>query len=314
MLEPYMPKRFCKEFVELGISQIPLIMATVKDIKPLTDIWVDKRRYTEFERVCKQYGLLYQPNVVFIKSTQERIKNAIDSYTLTTTKTLGVPFSPELKEGSIHVFISQSKEHIYNANRFGWYPIIVKGRVINKPFMDHLRFGEVLGYPDCCIDFFKNHNKAGVSTPYETYRHTKGGCSYYCNNIPNFFSFSYIHHYTCSFNCKKTIRLAKKIEKEILKEEPELVKRIRTEAVRPLMVFGERNAYIFDGTVKNNTIHYKDVMFIGMKEHNKHEEKLKYGNKVTVKEHVIEILSDDKIISVIQKQKPEDGFLLTFET
>lgn len=314
MLSQYIPKNFCREFAELGINQIPLIMATVKGLKPLTDIWVDKRRYAEFKQACKKYDLLYQPNVIFTKSTQEQIKNAIDSYTLTTTKTLGTPFSSEIKEGSVHVFISKFKEPIYKANRFGWYPIIVKGRVINKPFMDHLRFGEALGYPDCCIDFFKNYNKAGVSTPYETYKHTRGKFSYYCNNILNFLSFSYIHHYTCSFNCKKTIQLAKEIEKEIFKEEPELVKQIKAESVRPLIVFGERNAYLFDGVAKNDTIYYKEVKFVGMQEYNKHERSLKRGNKVIVKEDLIEICFDDKIISAIQKQKPEDGFLLIFET
>lgn len=313
MLGQYIPKNFCREFAELGVTQIPLIMATVKGLKPLTDVWVEKSRYKEFEKVCRKYGLLYQPNVVFIKPTEEQVKNAIDNYTLTTTKTLGIPFNHKTKEGSVHVFISKSKESIYNANRFGWYPIIINGRVINKPFMDHLRFGEALGYPDCCIDFFKEYNKAGVSTPYETYKLTKEKFSYYCNNVLNFVSLSYIHHYTCSFNCKKTIKLAKKIEKVILEEEPEIVQRIRLESTRPFIVFGERNAYAFDGAAKNGVISYKDVMFVGMTEHNKYETVFKQGNKVIVKEDNIEVLSDERTVRIIQKPKPEDGFLLTFE-
>lgn len=311
MLDYYMPQSFCKEFAELGIPQLPLIMATVKGIKPLTDVWIEKRKYAEFEKACKKYGLLYQPNVVFITPTEEQIKNAIDSYTLTTTKTIGIPFSPEGEGDSVHVFISKSADAIFNANRFGWYPIIVRGRVINKPFMDHLRFGEVLGYPDCCIDFFKSYNKAGISTPYESYKKTKGKFSYYCNNILNAFSYSYIHHYTCSFNCKKTIELAKEIEKEIFKEEPDFVKQIKIESTRPLIVFGERNAYVFDGTITNDMIKYRDVKFVGMPEHNRYEKKLRCGNKIRVKEDLIEIYSNDKVIDFIQK--PEDAFLLSFE-
>ena len=59
MFETYIPKRFCREFVNIkGFSgQLTMIMATVKGIKPSMDDWVSVDRYDGYRKICKDFLL-----------------------------------------------------------------------------------------------------------------------------------------------------------------------------------------------------------------------------------------------------------------
>lgn len=313
MLDAYIPENFCKEYTLLKPSQLPMFMATVKGVKPLMDDWIPIQQYGLFKQICKKYKVYQVPDCIFVKPTEEQVRNAIDGHTLTTTKFLGMPFNKDAKSGEVHVFISKSKKTISEAHKYGWYPVIVRGRAIQKPFVDHMRFGKLLGYPDCCIDFFRLNNKAGVSHLYTSFKNTAGEPSYYCNNSVMDFNYSFIHHIPCSFNCKNTIKLAKEIEKAIAEEEPEFARKIVNYLKKPLLVFGERNMYLFDGESSKNKIRYENFYFLGREEDNKYRDRLKLGNSLKVSDSTIEIYSDNQFISEIKKEGEEDGFILNFK-
>ena len=311
----YAPKKFCNDYAKLkGSNQLPMFIAVVKGIKPLMDDWIPAENYQKFKKVCAQYGLKVEPDWVFIQVSEKLINKAIDSDRLSTTKFCGKPYSEGIKSGEIHVFISKSEEYLKEAHKFGWYPLIVNGRSLHKPFIDHMRFGKVLGFPDCCINFFKDFNDHNVYNHlYETYKNTEGKPNFLCNSLFMDFTYSLIHHIPCSYNCKKTIKLAKELLIEIEREEPEFSEEIKHNLKLPLLAFEEKNIYAFEGKIKNNMIHYSDFSFLGREQDNKYQKILEMGDNIAVKKDGIDILKESSILLSIPKKKEENGFLLQFK-
>lgn len=320
MLEQYIPKKFCREFVTEGFgAQLPLIMATVKGIKPVSDIWVGTTRYSVFKEICKKYGLLFYPNGIFINPSEDMLKKIYQKnpdYKMSTTKVIGIPFNEKKLEniqGVVHIFISRNKEKLDDAVKYGWYPQIIRDKVIEKPPIDLIRFGYALGYPECCVDFFNVSHKPEIPMYYNRLVNTKSKPSIYCNNMLNHISYSYIHHSSCSFDCENTIVWAKKIEEAINEEEPEYVELLRKALKMPIITWGEKHSYVFDGHTEKNRIIYKDFKFIGDNRDNVHKEIFEKGNVVQVFDDRIVVFDKMMKVGEIRKEKKEWGFMVEFE-
>jgi hypothetical protein len=310
----YIPKNFCKDYVELnGSNQLPMFMAVVQDIKPLMDDWIPFNKFKKFKKICEDYKLKVEPDWCFIKVNEKLINSAIDSDRLSTTKFYGTPYSNKTKKGNLHVFISKSEQQLKQAKKFGWYPLIVNQRSLHKPFIDHLRFGKVLGYPECCIRFFRDfNNHYTYNHPYETLKNTKKQPNFLCNNIFMDFTYSLIHHLPCSFSCNETTKIAKELLREIKKQEPLFAKKIKQYLKLPLLIFEEKNTYAFEGKIKNNKLYYKDHLFLGRPEDNILKNTLNNSNKLEVTDNKINFFKNNNLVHSIIKQKPENGFLLQF--
>jgi hypothetical protein len=310
----YRPKEYCKEYAEISCGQLPQLIAVRKGLKPVIDELIPIEKYQEFKSVCSKYGLKMKPGWGYVEVAESRILDSIDGDKLTTTKYFGFPFSGKQKEGFVRVFIAKDEENIKLAQRFGWYPLVVKGRAIIKPFIDYLRFGKVLGYPECCVDFFKRYNDhSKFSNLYETYKNTNGELNYLCNCLFFDFTYSLIHHIPCSYNCKDTIKYAGALLKEIQNEDPDFAAKIEYYQKLPFLVFGEKNIYAFEGHSKGNEIHYTKSMYIGRPIDKKFGKEIEQGNHMIIEDEKIEIFKDNNLICKIDKEKPEDGFMLQFK-
>ena len=93
---------------------------------------------------------------------------------------------------------------------------------------DHGGIGSLLGYPDCCVNFFNAvWNKKSIDPIYEAAELTDGmkkengvitvKTHPYCNNMLRYFGMRITPHLTCSLQCKKTVKWGKKWI-EIMKE------------------------------------------------------------------------------------------------
>jgi len=319
-MDAFKPINFGKEYVEINEStQYPMFVATALGLKPAYDDWVDVNKYNVFVTMCKKYKLSVVPDVVFTEPSKQK-KNIIGGKNITTTFTQIKPFNKKIQQGNVHVFVAKSKEKAKETKRFGWYPGIINQRSINKPFIDHLRFGQALGFPKCCITFFSKYNNWDLySHPFESYKSTLNKDidvfgSYYCNNFLMDHTFFYIHHLPCSYRCEETIKLAKEVENKLLEVEPEFVKITKKLLMMPLLVIGERNFIIFDGLKKGNQIEYKTSEYISNIA--KPEEMIDFygevcqGNRIVESENKIYIMKDDCLIKKIKKNK--SWFLIGF--
>jgi len=286
-LPDYMPKHYGKEYcVFKGSAQYPMFVATALGIKSVYDDWIPTEKLDEFKIICKQYGLHVEPDIIFAGPSVTKAEIA-GSAQITTTFFEGRRFSSSSKEGSIHVFVSQSKEKAVEAKKTGWYPLIIGGRIFNKPYIDNVRFGRLLGYPECCIDFFRRFNDWGrYNHPHETCKNTlfkeRPFASFYCNNFLMDKTYSYIHHLPCSYTCHETIQYAVKLEQAFQEVEPDFVEQMHRFASLPLLVFGERHFILFDGTLtKENesiTINFNDAEYYYSI--SREEEKIPWAGKI----------------------------------
>lgn len=326
ILREYEPKHYGKEFRGvLSIRQYPMVLAVALGVKTSFDDWVKVDKYDALVEACEKYGLHVEPDVMFTTPESQDKSKIIGGENITTTFQKGMPFDKNAKDETVHVIIAKSPEVARKSKKFGWYSVIINNRTFNKPFVDHLRFGKLLGFPDCCVDFFRKYNNWHVyNHPYETLKNTKrieGKAigSYYCNNVLMDNIYFFIHHLPCSYRCEATIEYAKKVEAAIEKVEPEFVEYTKKLLKSPLLNFGEKNFIIFDGemTIDGNvsTIEYKDSQYFS--NYARKEAKMKFasevekGNKVIVDENTITILKDDEII--VEVSKEEEWFAINFD-
>ena len=313
MFEPYMPKDFCREYAkEIGSAQLPMFMAVVKGIKPLMDDWVPIQKYQRFKEICRQYKLYVRPNCTFRTPSSSTLEKAEGKEALSTTKKEAFPFDPSSKEGSVHVYISNSEKVIEEAPRFGWYTMVVDEMVIANPVIDNLRYGLLLGYPKCCVRFFMN-DRQGVNQIYEAYKNTAGEPSFYCNAIPTDFTYFLIHNYPCSFRCRESIKRGRELLSAIREEEPEYATKIEHHLKLPLLVFRIRDAIAFEGKLCKNEVKYSDSYYLSMPELGRASyNKFLEGNRLKVTEDRILIFRDELLLHSIRKSREDDGFLLKF--
>jgi hypothetical protein len=261
VFQTYIPKYFCREYVEVqgGSLQLSMFMATVLGIKPLMDDWIPVGKLEEFKKVCRKYGLKIRQDVIFTGISKEKVPSYIlGSECITTTSAFGHPLNSGAS-GEVHLFISRDRSLL---RRGMWYPVIVRQRMILQPRIDSLKYGYVLGYPGCCIRFFRNYNNwLKYSHLYEIYRNTQNNPSFLCNPFLKDRTFSYIYHMPCSYDCAQTMRLAAKLRKEIKKREPGYVQLADRYLKMPFLVFYERKFYCFSGKISGRFLSYDKVYF-----------------------------------------------------
>ena len=321
MLELILPKKFCREYVALkgGNSQLITFMAVVLGVKPLMDDWIRKDKLKDFKKICQKYKLCLKPSAIFADINNPQLeKTAIGKEVLTTTKTRGFP--PEAKiNGEVHVFISKTRHNLEAGFKNGWYPLVVKNRVINKPYIDYIKFGYNLGYPDCCVKFYQKYNDwRYYSHLYEILKNTKGKPSFLANPLTRLTSLSYVAYLPCSFDCSVTIKTSKKLRALIQQKEPDFIKSVDQILKAPFLVFYEDMIYGFEGKIVKNRLYYQKAYFFGGDlNKNLYQSKLEEGNNLFIKDKKVFILRDNKIQTKIifpkTKQKPIVPFLIQFQ-
>ena len=121
----------------------------------------------------------------------------------------------------------------------------------------------------------------------------------------------------CSYSCEKTMKWAWKLRAEIKKREPEFVKLTDAYLKMAFLVFYERKFYCFEGTLENNKIKYRDVLFTALdKKLDLYGEDFKKGDSLKLEGRSILIYKKDKLIKTIEIAynafAPEYPFLIDF--
>lgn len=318
MFSKYVPKSFCKEFVDIKNNsfQLGMYMAAALGFKPLMDDWIPRSKLKDFRSACKMYGLKVREDVIFLNMPKAELpETVIGKANLTTTSAFGVALESG-RDGSVHLFISKDEKMLTKSM---WYPVIIKDRVIFSPRADVFAFGQVLGYPECCIRFFKTFNNwSKYSYLYEAYINTGSAPSFLCNPFLKDTSFTYIYHMPCSYSCKKTIETTSGLRKAIKKNEPGFVELIDRFLKMPFLVFYERKFYCFEGTLKGNEIRYTQVYFPSPdRSLNVFGEHLRRADSLRLEGGKVILKKKNKKVGVLEptrnKFAPEYPFLIHFQ-
>lgn len=314
MFVDYRPESFCREFVELRghATMLYNYMAVVLGVKPLLDDWIPVGRVDDFRKACEKYGLHMKTGAVWLyEASDEYLKKLSGGDSLSTTKFVGARYTPDLESGNVHVFVANSQENLERGYRSGWYPLIIDNRVVHKPYVDFIRFGIALGYPECCIDYFLRENPLG-DTLLKIYSGGDEPYDYRCNCLAKDTSFSYIYHMPCSPDCPETIKYADNLRKEIKKRDPEYVDVIDRHLKLPYLCFSEQDIYAFEGSVSGNIIHTKKSYFVGKPRYNRFNDEFRKADAITVTDKEITAHKNERLLMSISKEKPNKGIIIRF--
>lgn len=312
--DKYLPKEYLREIAlaKGNSNMLFLYHSVLAGLKPLLDEWIPVGRVGEFEQACEKYGLHTAKESVFLDLPLSG--SIIGQEFATTTRCFGAPVGSGYN-GRVHIYVSRSGEILGEGKRYGWYPLAINGRCVSKPHSDHYRFGEFLGYPECCRHFFmehSNHQKYS-NTLQLPFMNTGTKPHHLCNSLTKD-SYSYIYHIPCGFGCKRTVAYAKKVRRFIYKKDPEYGRLIDAHLKLPFLVCRERDIYAFDGKLEGNTLAYKDCFFV---DYYLHEPKylglLKKGNRVEIGRAGAKVYFGKRYVGAIPRTVSEDWFFISFE-
>lgn len=328
----YVPQSFCREYVEIRGSsvQLSMFMSLVLGIKPLMDDWVDFTRLDDYLRMCRALGLHVRVDSAFLDIPREQVAaHVVGREALSSTIALGFPrgvaesgaldglFAELGHRPTYHVFVSRERELL---KRGMWYPLVVRGRIIWPPYIDVLKYGAVLGYPACCVRFFRERNDwARYSFLAEINRRSLGKPAHFlCNPLTKDCTYSYIYHMPCSWHCQATRALAQRLRQAIAAEEPQFVEEIDRHLLLPALVFYERKHYVFVGEcVGPRALRYSQVFYPdGAPEGREYLGRLRAGDELELAEGRVRIFGSGRLLDeIVPRQEgfaPEEPFLVQF--
>ncbi len=272
------------------------------------DLWVKKERWESFIRFVNEFGLKYEVKDYFENSKKENSGN----FLTTTNATLNFNFTVG---NEAHVFISKSKDNCVKAMASGWYPLFLNGNLIEKNYLDHIKFGKVLGYPECCINFFiLKNNWQNNNHYYAAFQNSNGRHNYLCNCLLRHTKYSLIPHICCSFNCSKSALYSNELMSIIEKEKGEYFQKLKSNLLRPALVLSEKKIFQFEGKqINKEELVYSKVKAVNPTDLNGPMITcLKQANRVILDANIVRIYNNSKLLNTFQirtdRYEPEAPF------
>jgi hypothetical protein len=239
-------------------AQLPSFIAVARRLKPAMDMWVSRGAWEAFEKLVSSFELQYHIDTFFDRYSEEILKALPPNSFTTTRATLSRDFTDKAEA---HVFIAKTQASLNAAVAAGWYPLVVDGIVVEKHLADHDKFGEALGYPACCREFFRQRNNWYYdNTYYAAYVNTSAPPQTLSNGLLRHTAFCLTPHLACSFACEASIAYGAILRDEINDEAPTYVAEIDRRLASPMLCLSELNIYRFAGTMPStNRVNYELV-------------------------------------------------------
>lgn len=279
----------------------PQFVAVVAGFKPGMDCWVAVDKYEEFDAFVRGLKLSLAVDCAFRQVPVQARDKVVGFETLCTTYALGIP--PENVEpgDTLHVFVGKNHHAVDRLRACGWYPVIVHGRVHDKPFVDHVEFGRALGYPECCVQFFMRSNNWNRTNSYaESRERTSGLNDYRTNCFGKNCGYSLSFHIPCRFDCSRTIEDAARLEQFLVTQEPDYAAACRRLLHLPVLSLNEREVVLLDGVVAGDrSVNYSSVLDLFMTPA-EIMSTLTRGNSVEIRGRFLTVLQDSELIDIFE--------------
>jgi hypothetical protein len=183
--------------------------------------------------------------------------------------------------------------------------------------------GHLLGYPQCCINFFKqNTNSPSIKLISSAFENTKGTPSFYLNNLHAFPGSRFgalISHFPCSYTCNESKKYAQKVLNSICVSETEIREYIEFFLKLPVLVLNNGKTFFFDsvdmsaGSARYNFIYKSINQNHGFEKDRNYlcaYNRLENGNNIILGKKTISVFLNDKKVGKIKNEKP---LLFTFK-
>ncbi len=219
------PEKIRKACIELISRQtLPEFIALMEDVKKVIRISESLESYPVFSKMLEKIGLSAEHSdfgySLRYDGNYERVYD-----------------SPE----RVFVYISKDRQLAKNAKDA-------------ESRRDDKGLGRILGFPECCTDFYKDRIKDVKIHPdfvYESHVNTKGKHDHHINNCfydsDLDFASSLIFHFPCSYSCKESIALAKRLLDHINNWMPEEAALMERRLKMPVIYFYPHEFFVLKG-------------------------------------------------------------------
>jgi hypothetical protein len=166
-------------------------------------------------------------------------------------KGIKVPIDSEQK-GYFFIYVSKNKETAEKAKEL---------EKNNK----HKELGVLLGYPECCSEFFEENYKEESEKENDftlaSLKNSDGfQFPFYANIASRHFDLALLNHFPCNYNCKHSIELAKKHLEIIEKDDKEAAEIIKGMLKGAVLYTNEGVFLLRYPELENNRLYYKGLM------------------------------------------------------
>lgn len=247
------------------------VLYVIEDVKGVSRIMAED--INEYKAVFDQHGLKFV--VSDFKISKEIDENQFSNK--------GV----KSKEGSSFVYISKSKDKAVEAKKA-------------EADGDHKKLGRLLGYPDCCIDFFvkefPKQSKGKNDYVLASLDESEGFVFPFYNNVAaRHLDLALISHFPCNLKCSKSVEIAEQNLKIIAKHSTDIA-RVINGMLKSGVLYTDNGIFLLrDHRLENNNISYNKI-FSDVS--NDFYKRLKNSNKIRIiNKNTIE-LDNDKIENV----------------
>jgi hypothetical protein len=291
-----------------GAALFPQFVAVAAHLRPAMDCWVPARNLDAFATFAEQLGLAVSFDCAFRELAGAARDRVVGIETLCTTYAAGIRIEEAEAGDTVHAFVAGSRELAQEARACGWYPVVIKDRLFHKPQIDHLAFGRLLGYPDCCIGFFDRSNNWNRTNSYaEAHLKTAAGCDHRTNCFGKNLGYSLTFHIPCRFDCPETIRFATALEKFLASREPAYAAACRQLLHKPVLSLNEREIVVLDGTfVGECRVAYRDAVDL-FATPEPVLRAIRAGNTVEIRGRFVLVFRNRELVDVIECRCDEFG-------
>ena len=288
-------------------SQVLNLIAVLDGLKPCMDDWIPAAAWERFNAMCNQAGLYVKAGIQFDMMTHDEVETVSGRRTLTTTRARARAIGDD--RGSVHVFVGRDPKIVDQTFYSGWYPLVVDGRATSKPWIDHIWFGQGLGYPDCCLDAFARNNNWSVNNmPYQALRATGGAPNALCNSIMRFTGLTWAPHLPCSYDCEATAKQSSQLREATRAVSPVLAEIADALTVGTFLLLSEWEAFMLHGVEREpNQTRYQAVSQVpSNKPNDALFAALVHGNNIELRDDLVVVLRGDEPVWV--ERCRTDGF------
>ncbi|MGB3674208.1 MAG: hypothetical protein WA988_07210 [Candidatus Nanopelagicales bacterium] len=287
-------------------GQVLNLLAVIDGSKPCLDDWIPVAAIDRYLAMCDRFGLTVRSGVQFDVMSHEDAEQTVGSGTLTTTRARARELGDA--RGSVHVFVGRDPDAVAQTFNAGWYPLVVGERATSKPWIDHIWFGEGLGYPTCCLEAFAHHNNWSVNNmPYKAARNTAQP-HMLCNSIMRFTGLTWAPHLPCRYDCPATIEQSSRLRQLTLREAPALVPVVDGLCTGRFLLLSEWEGFAFHRAEPvDGGLSYEAVSLVPSNRPNLALfEALQRGDRCEVRDDLVVVFAGDQVVWV--ERCRADGF------
>lgn len=295
-----------QDLVEARGSELQLAqyIAVLAGIRKSLDDWVPAPRLETYHRALKKIGLHVEIDCLFRPLPETSHVWGADA--VPTTRAVGMEYRAEAEPDSattVHVIVSSRADWAGEALAAAWYSVAVEDRIVRKPLIDHVRFGHALGYPDCCVQFFMNHNDwPRMNTLSETLKNSTRIC-WETNSFPKHTVWMSVFHIPCAFDCAATRSHATAVLAAVRDVDRRYAEHIELFMHHPVLVVSEVLCYALVGgrLTATGRVAYQQAIYLGgERRSDAYTRSLANGDEVAVSDGTIFIWRGNRLTRTLE--------------